>query len=603
MHNSTVATDMPIEIKAHGKQAAVQLAINQENLSRIRKIPGHHEWRGNLLIFEPSAPNLDFMRQAFPEAAWDERTRRYCQQADTIRAKAVPPPLTLPDFPFKTKPFEHQDKVFRSSRDRKFYALLMEQGTGKTKVTLDTAAWLYAQGLIRGLVIIAPNGVHRNWVGNEIPTHLPDFCKANSAYWTSAKGEKSIRNVLQDNREEGLRILAFNVEAFSHAKVIKYVENFLLTTPSLVVVDESTTIKTPGAKRTKSVLKIGKIAVYKRILTGTPITRGPLDAYTQFNFLDDSILGFGSYYSFRNHFAVLKDLPGKKYHGRPVQVVVGYQNLEDLKRLIEPHSFRVLKKECLDLPPKVYQRQYFEMSEAQWKHYDDMVKNIMTEFEGRRIAAPLAMTRLMRLHQIACGFLPPEDPDKDVGVAISENNPRLTCLMETLENVEGKAIIFADYRFSLREIWTALAARYGKDALVAYHGKIKPDDRVLAIDRFQKDPSVRFFIAQTDAAAKGLTLTAATTVIYYSNDYNLENRVQSEDRPHRIGQTNRVLYIDLMASETVDEKIVESLLVKRDVASVITGDEMTQWIGGTEEQRKHARSIARKLSKKTTPGD
>jgi hypothetical protein len=556
-------------------------------LSLLQGIPSKKHWEGNLLVFEPTAPALDYIRNKFPDAKWDEGSLKFCQVADNMRALSLSLPKVVKDYDFKTKPYDHQLRVFRDSRDRECFALLMEQGTGKTKVILDTAAWLYSHGKIGGVLIIAKNGVHRNWVDVEIPTHLPEWCNPVCSAWSAQRGEKGIRSVLErDTAKPGLAILAINVEALSTKRGEKICERFLLQFPSLVVVDESTCIKTPGAKRTKAVLRLAGFAGYRRILTGTPVTNGPLDAYSQFAFLDEDILGFGSFYTFRARYAVLQDLPGKNYRGRPVQIVVAYQNLDELQEKIKQHSFRVLKKDCLDLPEKIYQKHIFQLTDEQQKHYEDMVENIQTEFQGRVVSAPLAMTRMLRLHQISCGFMPAEVPG-EIGVAIGSKNPRLEALTDLLENISGKVIIYATYRFNLREIWTALQERYGKSCAVAYSGSVSNDNRARAIEEFQNPNSpARFFVGQTEAAGYGLTLTAAETVIYYSNNHKLETRLQSEDRAHRIGQKKNVLYIDLCAENTIDEDITEALIAKNDIACKITGDKVLDWIRGAEVRSK-----------------
>jgi hypothetical protein len=557
---------MAISIKIRNRAAAVHAPLTHANLKWMRDIPSKKHWEGNVLVFEPTAPALDYVRTQAPDAEWDEDTKRFAQLADEVRASAIKAEKRDPiDFQYKTKPFDHQEKVFKLSRDAKAFALLMEQGTGKSKVIADNAAWLYAKGEITGLLVVAKNGVHQNWTNNEIPAHLPDWVPREMYCWRGKKGEKSIKGAY--SVKDKLAILTVNIEALSTKKGLGICERFLLAYTSFFVVDESTSIKTPSAKRTKSALKLGRLAPYRRILTGTPITKGPLDAYSQFAFLDEDILGFGSFYTFRARYAVLQDLPGKQYHGRPVKVVVAYQNLDELQAKIKPYSFRVLKKDCLDLPPKLYRRHYFEMTEEQWKHYKEMEEDIVTEFQGRRISAPLAMTRLMRLHQIACGFMPPEDPKKDMGVPINATNPRLEALMDLLEEIDEPVIIFGIYRFSLNEVYQAIAEKYGKETIIAYKGD------VAAADEFQNNPQKRFFIGQTHGAGYGLTLHKASTVIYYSNDHALEARLQSEDRPHRIGQTaNRVLYIDMQATDTIDGDIIDNLRTKLDVANQITGD-------------------------------
>jgi SNF2 family DNA or RNA helicase len=589
-----------VNIKARNRVVAISAPLNSINLRKLRDIPAKKSWQGNIVLMEPTAPGLDYLRQEFPDATWDEGALKWCQAADTLRAQSVKwDREPIQDYLYKTKPYDHQEKIFKESRDKFAWALIMEQGTGKTKVTLDTAAYLYALGKIRGLLIIAKNGVHANWIVEEIPLHLPDYCKPLMACWDSRKGEKKIDYIFKaDSTKHGLVVFAINVEALSTAKGYKLCERFLLAYPSMGVIDESTSIKTPGAKRTKNVLKLASFVQYRRILTGTPVTKGPLDVYTQYNFLDEEILGYSSFYTYKAHFAVLKDLPGKEYRGRPIKIVVAYQNLPELQELIKPHSSRVLKKDCLDLPEKIYQTVPFEMSDEQWHHYNEMEEEICTEFQGRRIAAPLAMTKMLRLHQIACGFLPSIEKDSS-GEAICKKNPRLECAMDILENIEGKVILFGIYRFSLREIYNALREAYGDESVVAYAGNVSMDDRAKALKRFQDpDSKTRYFVGQTHAAGYGLTLTQGRNVLYYCNDNNLEVRLQSEDRPHRIGQLFNVLYSDIEAARTVDVDIIENLVGKKVIADQITGDQASWRERGIADLAERERSFYAKFVEK-----
>lgn len=504
----------------------------------------------------------------------------------------------MTDYVYRTKPFKHQETVFLSSRDKEYFALLMEQGTGKTKVTIDTAAWLYNTGKIDAMLVIAPNGVHSNWIINEVPVHLPDYIECHSAIYRSQMNkeeEKKLCKVLESS--VGMKIVAINIEAIVTQKGVSFVKNFLINYRSLMVVDESSVIKNPKAQRTKNLLKLAIHAKYRRILTGTPVTQGPLDLYTQFSFLDQHILHTSSFYAFRNRYAIMKEM---RTAGRSFMNVVGYTNLDELTKLIEPHSYRVTKSECLDLPEKLYSKRYVALSQNQEKLYRILKKDIVAEFGGMQMSAPLALTKLLRLQQIVGGFFQEDVPiefeesvDEVTGelvlvpveysrkppVAIDKVNPRVESLIELLEETNGKVIIFARFRSEIsaivhriKEIW--------KDPkiVVEYHGGIDNTVRQEAIDLFQTNDTTRFFVGNTATAGKGLTLTAANTVVFWSNDFSLENRLQASDRAHRIGQKNAVLYIDFVAQSTIDEKIVETLRSKKQIADLITGDNIGDWL-------------------------
>jgi SNF2 family DNA or RNA helicase len=476
------------------------------------------------------------------------------------------------NYRFKTKPYEHQLIALEKSWDKEEYAYFMEMGTGKSKVLIDNIAILYDKGKINGVLIVAPKGVYKNWYSSEIPTHLASHVQYKSVLWTASisKTKQEELNSLFKS-DFNLHVLVMNVEAFSTKKGLQFALKFLNSHKTLMAVDESTTIKTPSAKRTKSILALSKSAVYRRILTGSPITKSPLDLYTQCGFLNDELLGFSSYYAFRSRYAHMIE---RNFGGRRVQIVKNYQRLDELSKLIEPFSYRVLKEDCLDLPDKIYIKREIELTDEQLKLYTTMKQMALATLNGKLLTAPNVLTQLMRLHQITCGHFKSDD-----GKIQELKNNRLEELMSILEETEGKAIIWANYIYDIERISTAIKKEYGDDSVVQYYGAINTDERQKNIERFQDPLSpFRFFIGNPQTGGYGITLTAANTVIYYSNGYDLEKRLQSEDRAHRIGQKKSVTYIDLIAEKTIDEKIVKALRKKIDIASQIMGEELKDWI-------------------------
>ena len=337
-----------------------------------------------------------------------------------------------------------------------------------------------------------------------------------------------------------------------------------------MAVDESTTIKNPSAKRTKNIITLGKQAKYRRIMTGSPITKNPLDLYTQCEFLDPWLLDFTSYYAFRNRYAEMKTM---HIHGRSIQVVSEFKNLGELSETVKTFSDRVLKEDCLDLPPKVFIKRHVSLTPDQKKIYEQMKKAAMAVLNGKVTTTMTVLTQLMRLHQITCGHFTADD-----GSTQSVESNRLNELMNVLEETEGKAIIWANYQLSVGEIIQRIIKVYGEDSYVHYYGLTSQEDRQDFIRKFQNDPKCRFLIGTPQTGGYGITLTKANTVVYYSNGYDLEKRLQSEDRAHRIGQKKNVTYIDLIAEDTVDEKIVEALRKKINIASEVLGEELKDWI-------------------------
>ena len=475
------------------------------------------------------------------------------------------------DYKFKTKPYAHQMTALEKSWNKENFAYFMEMGTGKTKVLIDNLAMLYDKGKIDGALIIAPKGVVKTWYEQELPTHLPDHIENVSVLWqpniTKTQQEKldSLFEI-----DSALHILVMNVEALSTDKGVKFATKFINSHKTLMAIDESTTIKTPTARRTKNIIKMGVNAKYKRIMTGSPITKNPLDLYKQCEFLDPWLLDFSSYYAFRNRYAEMKTM---HVHGRSIQVVDKFQNLGELSDTVKQFSYRVLKEDCLDLPPKVFIKRHIALTADQQRIYKQMKDQALAVLNGKVTTTMTVLTQLMRLHQITCGYVTADD-----GTTRQVESNRLNELMSILEDTEGKVIIWANYQLSVGEIIQKIIKVYGPDSYVHYYGLTPQEDRQDYIRKFQNDPKCRFIIGTPQTGGYGITLTEANTVIYYSNGYDLEKRLQSEDRAHRIGQKKTVTYIDLICEDTIDEKIVKALRDKINIASEVMGEELKDWI-------------------------
>jgi SNF2 family DNA or RNA helicase len=361
-----------------------------------------------------------------------------------------------------------------------------------------------------------------------------------------------------------------NVEAFSTEKGVKFASKFLNSHKALMAIDESTTIKTPTAKRTKSIIDLGKYAKYKRIMTGSPVTKNPLDLYTQCEFLDPYLLDFTSYYAFRNRYAEMKTM---HLRGRSIQVVDEFKNLAELSESLKGFSYRVLKEDCLDLPPKNWIKRHIQLSKEQEKIYKQMKEHALAMLNGKVTSTMTVITQLMRLQQITCGHFVADD-----GTTQEIKSNRITELMNVLDETEGKAIIWGHWQKDIKNIVSEIEKVYGPGSVVSYYGLTPQEERQDNIRQFQHDPKCRFMVGTPSTGGYGITLTAANTVIYYSNGYDLEKRLQSEDRAHRIGQKKTVTYIDLICEDTIDEKIVKALRDKINIASEVLGEELRAWI-------------------------
>lgn len=486
----------------------------------------------------------------------------------------------------KTKLFAHQRDALRASEGREYFGFFMDMGTGKSLCTLAEAERLYAAGKIDAMLVIAPKGVHTNWVRREIPTHWEG--DVITGVWKSGAGARHMKDLqrLLKPRELGdvvpMRVLSMNIDAVSTKAGYDFALKFLRCTKAMIVLDESSRIKNPNAVRTEQLMLLRPHARCVRILSGTPLTNAPMDVFAQFEFMESGLLGTTSYRAFVAEYAVLLDSNSHTYRnmvaknprvahaqivakdelGRPM-----YRNLEKLKTLIQRHSFRVTKEQCLDLPEKVYTTLPFEISPAQRRAYERLQEDLQIELEDGEVLTVDALGRLMKLQQVTSGFV--MVPGRDEPEYVSEDNPRLKALVDYVEDVHGKFIVWARFREELRAV--AAALREAGIECVEYHGGVNDADRDAAIDSIQHG-TARAFVGNAQSGGIGLTLTAAETVIYFSNDFNYETRKQSEDRAHRIGTKSNVLYVDLVAQDTIDEGIARSLQRKEKLAKKVLGD-------------------------------
>lgn len=522
---------------------------------------------------------------------------------------------------FKTTPMAHQLRGFDLLKGKEAFALLMEQGTGKTKVIIDDAARCWGDGTIDAVLVIAPNGVHTKWVTIEIPKHMPEWCPYVAAYYSSGatkRHQATIEKLFEptpNGEARPLRILTMNVEALATVDGIRLLDRFTQTFNAMGVLDESQRFKNPAAVRTKEMLKRRRRFPRRRLMSGTPVTKAPFDVFSQFSFLDTSILRTDSYTAFKteygqmlpeDHFLVKKLQKGAwaKKDGsaskRVPQILARdeeglpiYQNLDKLQRLIAKHSYRVLKKDCLDLPDKVYDVVPFEMTPRQQDIYTRMQRELRADLlnvvgglekagkkhgltmeeallAGRELIVANKLVALAKLQQITCGYMKLEDKSVVRMFKKVMDNPRNEALMSVVEDVEGQMLFWAPHRDKVDQIIECLRAGFDDARIIRFDGAVKKSERMQGVDDFQAGKA-RFFVANPASAATGLTLTAGETAFYYSDSFNWEHRAQSEDRNHRIGTTS-AQYFDLMAIGTIDETIARSHAAKKSIADFITGD-------------------------------
>lgn len=478
-------------------------------------------------------------------------------------------------------PFSHQIKTVEESWERPSYAVLHEMGTGKTYTVIHCAQALRLADRIDRIIVIAPKGVYRNWVP-ELAKYLPQSMDY------VVRSTKRKTPLYEHGRKSGrrLEILLVNTESFSSGQGERKATDFVEGGRCFMVLDESTDVKNAEAKRSAALARLARLASHCRIMTGSPITQNPLDLYGQLLILEDEPLGFRSYYTFRARYAELKTetfthwvydpktrtkTQVKKKH----KVVSSYRNIPELREKLKAISSRVLKSECLDLPDKMWSRRYVELTDEQRDAMADMKRRVAATLDETDTSRPLnVLVQLLRVHQIVCGIYVDED-----GVEHKLKNNRIAELFKTIdESGAKKRITFAPYVPAIEDVAEQLCDRFGHRRVVTYYGKTSDDQRVEAVDRFMNDSDCTDFVGNPSVAGKGLTLTSAWLTMLYANSWKLDDRQQAEDRTHRIGQGESPLYVDFICPGTIDERIINSLRDKFDIASDVLGEGWRKWL-------------------------
>lgn len=541
-----------------------------------------------------------------------------------------PPPL-----------FRHQQELLDQTWELPAWAIFFQTGCGKTAPTIHTAARLYQTDRIDGVIVVAPNMVHRNWITDEIPKHSPVNWRGLDWHSSRAKAQDRALSRLLETPKGILSWLAVTYDGLITPRGRQAVLDFIGRFPRVMLVaDEGSRIKNPEARRTKKVAALRKLSAYVRLLNGTPTTQAPTEIYAQMKLLDDMYWvrhGIGSFTAFKSRFCVFKkiviggeddreanELKGTQKRapivphdadpegvavyeqldlgdiledarsikrspaqnrtaetqattGRTIEIVVGYRELDKLHGMIQPLSTRLTKEQAgLDLPPKLYQRLVFDLAPEQRRVYDQLRKEYMVELDnGVLITAALAMVRVLRLQQVACGYLPnPDDPEGEPILVPKGENPRLAAFMDWLEDVGAQqAIVWC--RFT-RDV-DLIIRELGPPRCVRYDGKVNEKEKAGALDLFRSGKR-QLCVAKAASMGMGHTLVNSSISFYYSNTFSLLERLQSEDRQHRPGQHNPVTYFDLVADGTVDLKILQSLREDNEIASRVVGDAYREWL-------------------------
>ena len=550
-----------INVVIENGKATVMAPFPASFLVLIAGLSGRKKWNGSKSIsFEATKYNINKLKESAFKFTWDDKGGRL-EDIEELEKLATQTDA-VPDLVTKYKPrrplFDHQNKAVKLSCYREAYAWFLEMGLGKTAIAITNAGILYKEGKITGVFIVAPKGVHRQWLEEQVPDHMDPSIKVNALVWNKKPIDRKLMN------QKGLTMLSMNIDAIRMPDGRETAYNFLKLHKDrcMMILDESHLIKNGTALRTKNAWAMGHMAKYKRILTGTPISRNIIDAWSQFMFLNPDILGHKYVGTFKARYTISGGWENRQ--------IVGQKNTEEFYSLIAPHSFRLTKAEALKLPPKIYAKRLYEMGDVTQRHYNSLKQTFMTHLDnGDIVDVKTAAEAMLRLQQVICGYLPLGEGKYEM---ISDE--RIQVLCDVVEQIEGKIIIWARFTEDIRRISEALKRfdnSHGR--VVQYYGKTKNKERTAAKLDFMNDKGTGFFVSNPAAGGTGVDgLQMCQNVIYYSNDFDALHRWQSEDRTHRMGMAGAVNYWDIVARGTIDKAILANLQRKKSISDLTLDD-------------------------------
>lgn len=546
-----------MNIKIEGTRIRTTSSYDVRMLRALNNLEGMKRWGANRSFsFENSNYNIEVWRSVFPDCEIENESSA---KAENLVANGL---FDLggdrPSFEYKTPPREHQKNALEKLQNLDACGLFMDVGTGKSWTAIASIGRRWCEGKSDHVLLVAKNGVHSQWVEEQLPEHMSPSVRWKA--WIYGKTKKAEREFDALLAFEGLKIFAINIDAISTANGEAKVLSFLSKSNgrATMIVDESQDIKTLSADRTKAAIKFGALCKYRMIMTGTPISKNVIDLFSQFKFLDEGILGFKYLTAFKNQFCIMRDTP----FGR---IVSGSKNIEDLYKKIDPFIFRITSEEALDLPPKIYIQREFVLSDNQMKIVRELQTQFFTDLGNSQFSSiKTPATLLTRMQQVSCGFLPMDD-----GTIMKFPNPRMDELKNIIDQRSGKIIIWCRFNHDIENVMKEL----GKEA-VDYYGKTPDTQRKKNIQMFMdKDSDIRCLVASPEAAGTGLNLQGlCQTNIYYSNSFNALARWQSEGRTWRDGTTGSVTYFDLVAKKSADKKILANLREKKNISDLTLDD-------------------------------
>ena len=556
-----------MNVKIDGRMVRTTSIYNSRMMQALNRLEGAKRWGTNRTFsFENTPYNLEVWRQVFPDCVVESDDPREAE--NLVEGQLFDLPADRPTFQFKTQPRAHQKLALEKISKLTECGLFMDVGTGKSWTAIALMGQRWCANQTDHVLLVAKNGVHRQWVTEEIPKHMSEAVPYKAiVFGKTKKADRQFEDLL---RFDGLKIFAINVDALitkgGEERIMQFIK--AARNKCFMIVDESQDIKNISARRTKNAIAFGNLSKYRMIMTGTPIAKNVIDLFSQFKFLNGAILGHKYMTTFRNEYCHVRQTDFGP-------LITGYKNLDKLYGKIDPHIFRITSEEALDLPPKVYVTRQFSLSDEQKKLMKDLRQQFYTQTEDKSTASVNnAASLLTKLQQISCGYLPMDD-----GSFKELPNPRLDELLSIVEQRTGKIIIWCRFNKDVENVCKALLPE-----AVHYYGKTTQAERDNAKKQFMDPKSqIRFLVASPEAAGTGLNLQGlCQTNIYYSNSFNSLARWQSEGRTWRDGTTGSVTYFDLIASKSPDAKILKNLQDKKSISD-LTLDEFRKMFDFIDE--------------------
>jgi len=523
---------------------------------------------------------------------------------------------------YKTEPYEKQAEAFMSAYGKEGYALYMEMGTGKTKTSIDIASNLFVEGKINAVLVIAPNGVAEQWIQEQLDIHSP--VPTTSLLWSTKKTKRynSELETFVNMKTDSLKWFAVNVETFSSGTSYLVFKDFCEKHNTMVIIDEVTRIKNPKSKRFfnivyglnnfkrrgRAITGVDYTSKYRLALTGTAVTNSVYDIWAiheflRFNYFEMNFYGFKQRYGIevqeqrrgnggymqqytrqvtevemqyiraysKQGKSIFEIATKMKLPQDDIKYIIEhpgerkpYKYLDELKSKVAEDSITVRKDECLDLPPKVYQKLFVNMSKEQERIYKELKDELVTIYDKKELTVANKMTLLTRLQQVTSNFFPYTEDLDDMykvdrdPVPIGKSNPKVNAVIADIhETSDEQIIIWSRFTAEIKQTIESLRKEFPTKRIEGYFGEIDKDARRHIIAAFKRG-EVDILVGNSSMGI-GLNLQMASITYYLSNSYSLETRLQSEDRTHRGGQTKTCVYKDIMIKGTVDEKVHTAL--------------------------------------------